>query len=91
MLNAELFELTAVTVTFAPLAVRVPEPVPLEPTATLPRFRVVGLTVSCPTPATPVPDNGIVNVGFDPFDVMVTFPLTLPVAGGVNETLKLAL
>ena len=45
-LNAELVELTAVTVTLAPVAVRVPEPVPLSPTTTLPNARVVGATVS---------------------------------------------
>jgi hypothetical protein len=45
-LNAELFELAAVTVTFAPLAVKLPDAVPLVPTTTLPRARVVGLTVS---------------------------------------------
>lgn len=32
ILNTELFELAAVTVTFAPLAVKVPEAVPLDPT-----------------------------------------------------------
>ena len=44
--NTELFELAAVTVTFAPLALSVPEAVPLSPTVTLPRSRVAGLTVN---------------------------------------------
>ena len=48
MLNAELLELAAVTVTFVPLAVRLPDAVPLVPTTTLPKPRVVGATVSCP-------------------------------------------
>jgi SpoU rRNA methylase family enzyme len=90
-LNTELFELAAVTVTLAPLAVKLPDAVPLVPTTTLPKARVVGLTVSCPTAVTPVPDNGIVSVGFDAFEVIVTFPLAAPAEGGVNETLKVAL
>ena len=90
-LNTELLELAAVTVTLAPLAVKLPDAVPLVPTTTLPRARVVGLTLSCPTAVTPVPDNGIVNVGFDAFEVIVTFPLTVPAEGGVNDTLKVAL
>jgi len=84
--NCELFELAAETVTLAPLAVSVPEPVPLVPTTTLPRLSVVGLTLSVPGAAVPVPDNGMVSDGFEAFDVMVTEPLALPVAVGVKVT-----
>jgi hypothetical protein len=91
MMNAELFELTAVTVTFAPLAVRLPDAVPLVPTTTLPRPRVVGVTVSCPAAAVPVPDSGMVSVGLDAFEVIVTLPITVPADAGVNVTVKLAL
>jgi len=45
-LYAELLEPIPVTVTAAPLAVRLPEPCPLVPTTTLPRARVVGVTAS---------------------------------------------
>lgn len=90
-LNTELFELTAVTVTFAPLAVRFPDAVPLVPTTTLPRPRVVGETVSWPVAATPVPDSGIVSVGWDAFEVMVTLPLALAAVCGANATVKFAL
>jgi len=90
-LKAELFELAAVTVTFAPLAVRLADAVPLVPTTTLPRAKVVGVTPSWPAAAAPVPDSGIVNVGFDAFEVMVTLPVTLPADVGVKATLKLAL
>jgi len=44
--NTELFALAPVTVTLAPLAVSVPDELPLPPTSTLPRSMVVGLTVS---------------------------------------------
>jgi siroheme synthase len=54
-LNTELFVLAAVTVTFAPLAVRLPDAVPLVPTTTLPRPSVVGATVNWPTAEVPVP------------------------------------
>jgi hypothetical protein len=90
-LNKELLELTAETVTLAPLAVRLPDADPSVPTTTLPILKVVGLTLSCPTAATPVPESETVKVGFDPFDVRVTLPLALPAAVGVNVTLKLAL
>lgn len=90
-LNTELFELTAVTVTFAPVAVRLPDAVPLVPTTTLPRPRVVGVTVSCPGAAVPVPDSGIVSVGLDAFEAMVTLPLALAAVCGANVTVKLAL
>src|SRR5262249_12814192 len=45
-LKTELFVLAAVTVTLAPLAVSVPDPVPLVPTTTLPSASVSGATVS---------------------------------------------
>jgi len=90
-LNTELFELTAVIVTFAPVAERLPEAVPLLPTATLPRFSVVGLTVNCPVAAVPVPDNAIVKFGLDAVEVMVTVPLALPADEGPNLTVKVVL
>ena len=55
MLNTESFVVAPVTVTSAPVAVRVPDAVPLEPTTTLPRFNVLGLTVSCPAAVFPLP------------------------------------
>jgi len=90
-LNTELFELAAVTVTFAPLAVRLPDAVPLVPTTTLPKARVVGVTESCPAAVAPVPDSGIVSVGLEAFEVMVTLPLALVADCGANVTVKLAL
>ena len=84
--------LAAVTVTLAPLAVSVPDAVPLVPTTTLPTPRVVGLTASCPAAAAvPVPESGIVSVELEALDVMVTLPLALPVDVGANATLKLVL
>jgi hypothetical protein len=62
----------------------------LFPTVTLPKLRLVGFAPSAPA-ATPVPDKGIVRVGFDAFEVTVTLPLALPAAVGVNVTVKLAL
>jgi len=90
-LNEELFMVAAVTVTLAPLAVKLPDADPLVPTTTLPTARVVGETASCPAAATPVPDNGMVRVGLDALEAMVTLPVTLPADVGVNVTLKLAL
>ena len=47
-----------------------------------------GLADSAPS-AAPLPLNGIFNVGFDPSDVIVTFPVALPAAVGANFALKL--
>lgn len=91
--KTELFEVAPVTVTLPPLACNVPEAVPLVPTTTLPSPRVLGETPSCAvvTVLVPSPDSGIVNVGSDPFEVMVTLPVTLPVTFGAKETLNVVL
>jgi hypothetical protein len=65
-LNTELLLLAAVTVTLAPLAVIVPDAVPLWPTTTLPRARVAGLAPSVPAVAVvPTPESGSVTVEFE--------------------------
>jgi hypothetical protein len=91
MVKTELLMLAAVTITLAPLAVRVPVAVALEPTVTVPRASVAGETVRCPAGETPVPETGIANVGFVAVEVTVTFPLTDPADVGANETVKFAL
>lgn len=60
------------------------------PTVTLPKLRLVGFDPSAPG-VTAVPDNGIVRVGFEAVEAMVTLPLTLPADVGVNVTVKVAL
>jgi hypothetical protein len=62
----------------------------LLPTVTLLKLRLLGLAPSVPG-VTPVPDNAIVSVGLEAFEVMVTAPLAAPAAVGVNVTLKVAL
>ena len=62
----------------------------LLPTVTLPKLRLVGFDPSAPG-ATPVPDSGMVSVGLEAFEEIVTFPLTLAADAGVNVTLKVAL
>jgi hypothetical protein len=92
MVNAPLLELPAVTVTLAPVAVSVPEAVPFVPTTTLPTAIVPGLTVSCPAAAAvPVPESGMVSVGFEAFEVIVTLPVKLVAVLGANLTLKVVL
>lgn len=60
----------------------------MVPTVTLPKLRLDGFAPSTPG-ATPVPDNGMIRVGA--FEVIATFPLTLPADVGVTETVKLVL
>ncbi len=61
----------------------------LLPTVTLPKLRLVGFEPSAPA-ATPVPDNGMVSVGLEALEVMVTLPLKLPADAGANLTVKVA-
>jgi hypothetical protein len=90
-LKTELFVLAAVTVTLAPLAVKLPDDVPLLPATTFPSPNVVGETVSWPTAVTPVPESGTLSVGSVAVDVIATLPVTSPADEGVKETLKVAL
>jgi hypothetical protein len=90
-LNTELPVFAAVTVTFAPLAVNVPDAVPLVPTTTLPRPRLGGVTVKLPAVVVPVPDNAMLNAGFVAFEVIVRLPLTPPDDVGAKETSMLPL
>lgn len=89
--KAALLELTAVTVTDAPLAVKLPDPVPLLPTTTFPTPRLLGETLSWPTAAVPVPESEMLRVELDALDVTVTAPVTPPAEDGENLTSKLAL
>ena len=51
----------------------------------LPKARLVGVAVSAPG-ATPVPERGILRLGLDPLEVMVTLPLAAPAVVGANFT-----
>lgn len=55
ILKTELFVVAPVTVTLAPVAFRAPDTLPLPPTATFPKFSVLGEIVSCPLALLPVP------------------------------------
>ena len=62
----------------------------LLPTVTLPKLRLLGFDPSAPG-ATPVPDNGMLRVGSEAFEVTVTVPLALPVDCGAKATVNVAL
>ena len=89
-LNAALFVLAAVMVTLDPLALRVPDPLPLLPTTMLPIFSVDGVIESCPTGAgvlLPVPLTGIFKDELlVVLPLMMTFPLVDELAVGANVT-----
>jgi hypothetical protein len=91
MLNRELLVVAAVTVTFAPVALRLPEAVPLVPTNTLPKATGAGLAVNCAGAVVPVPARARVKVGLEPSDAMVALPLALPADCGAKVTLNFAL
>jgi hypothetical protein len=88
IVNRELFALAAVMVTSAPLAFRLPEAVSEVPTTTFPTPKVAGVAVNCGATVVPAPEAAMLKDGLDPFEVIVTVPLALPVVCGVNVTVK---
>jgi hypothetical protein len=62
----------------------------LPPTVTVPKARLVGFDVIAPAVA-PIPDKGMLRLGFEALDVMVTFPLADPDTVGPNFTAKVVL
>jgi hypothetical protein len=78
MVKSELLEVTDLTVTFAPLAFRLPEALPVEPTKTLPNVRLEGVAPNTAGTVVPLPARDKIRLGFDPLDVMVTLPLAVP-------------
>ena len=57
------------------------------PTVTFPNARLLGFGVSAPC-ATPVPESGMLKFGLPPLEVILTLPLTAPVALGAKLTVN---
>ena len=70
-----------------PVLVSVSDRLVLFPTCTLPNERLDGFAESVPG-VVPVPDNGMLRLGFDPSEVILRLPVTLPLAVGANCTEK---
>src|ERR1017187_5098028 len=49
----------------------------------LPKARLVGFAIKSPC-VTPVPESGMLKLGFKPFEVMLTLPLAAPLVVGAN-------
>jgi hypothetical protein len=77
-------------VTAAPLAIKLAVSGELVPTATLPKAKLVGETVSVPA-AVPVPENAIDNGEFEAFDTTDKLPLAAPAPVGVKVAVKVRL
>jgi hypothetical protein len=88
--NSLLLRLAEVTVTDAPLAVRLPLSAELDPTTTLPKLRLVGDTAKVPA-AVPVPESAILSGEFDAFETIDKLPVTAPALLGVNVAVKVTL
>ena len=85
-----MVRLADVTVTEAPLAVRLPLSAELDPTATLPKLRLVGDTANWPA-AVPVPESAIVSGELDAFDTTDRLPLAAPALVGAKVAVKVTL
>lgn len=77
------------TVTLAPLAVNVSDCVPVEPTFTLPKFKVDGKTLNWPAvfAAVPLPLRGMFNASFE----MKRLPALMPADDGLKPTFTVTL
>lgn len=73
-----------------PLLVTVSDRDVLVPTVTLEKLRLLGLGPRLPE-ATPVPDSGMLRVGFDPSERIVTVPLAEPLDCGAKDTVNVVL
>src|SRR6266849_9360527 len=88
--NSLLLLLPEVTVTEAPVAVRLPLREALALTTTLPKLSVPGETDSWPA-AAPVPDRAMLRVELDASERIARLPLTAPPVVGANVTVKVTL
>jgi len=88
--NSPLLLLAEVTVTDVPLAVRLPPRAELDPTATLPKARVVGETARVPA-TDPVPESAMASGELDAVETTDKLPLAAPLAVGVNVAVKVTL
>jgi hypothetical protein len=70
-----------------PELVSVADKLVLLPTWTLPNERLVGFAASAPG-ITPVPESGMLKLGFAPLEVMLTLPLAAPLAVGEKSTVN---
>jgi len=68
-----------------PVLVRVSDRLVLLPTWTLPNARLVGFGVNAPG-VTPVPESGMLKLGLEPLEVMLTLPLAAPLVVGEKST-----
>lgn len=62
----------------------------MPPAVTSPKTRLVGFDVIAPAVA-PIPDKGMLRLGFEALDVIVKFPPADPDTVGANFTLKVVL
>jgi hypothetical protein len=86
--NAAAVELTCEMVTAdPPVLVSVSGKFVLLPTCTLPNARVVGFAASAPC-VTPVPESGMLRLGFAPLEVTLTLPLAALLAVGEKSTVN---
>jgi len=70
-----------------PVLVSVSDELAVLPTSRLPNAMLAGLGVSVPC-VTPVPESGMLRLGFEPLEVMLTLPLAAPPVVGAKRTVN---
>lgn len=88
--NSLLLLLAELTVTAAPLAMRLPPSAEFDPTLTLPKARVVGETANVPD-AVPVPESAMASGEFDAVETTEMDPVAAPAEAGVKVAVKVTL
>jgi hypothetical protein len=88
--NSAFVRLPDVTVTAAPLAVRLPVRDELAPTTTLPKLRLVGETANWPG-AVPVPDSAMLSGEFVALETIDKVPLAAAALVGAKITVNVTL
>jgi hypothetical protein len=88
--NSPLVRLPDVTVTAAPLAVRLPVRAALAPTTTLPKLRLVGDTANWPA-AVPVPESAMLSGEFVALETTDRVPLAAAALVGPKTTVNVTL
>lgn len=88
--NSELLRSTDDTVTFVPLASKLPPSWECDPTVTLPKLSEVGVTESWLF-AVPVPVRGISRLESEAFEIREMVPLALPAVVGAKAAEKVKL
>ena len=83
--NSALVVVPDEIVTGEPVALSVPDKEAFDPVPTLPKFKAVGVNISCPE-AFSLPDSAMFNCGLEALERIESLPVLEPATLGVKTT-----